>query len=173
MRVTHRDLGFLCVGLTLLYAISGVAVNHIDQWNPSYKIETLEVQMGELPPTDVAAYALGVIGDASPLKSTYRRDPRTLDIFSEKSTISLNLQTGVAKVETARERGFFFPLNYLHLNHPKKMWSWIADVYAVSLVVLALSGLFLVRGKRGIIGRGGVLVAVGFLVPVVFYLLYH
>ena len=26
----HRDVGYLVVGLTLIYAISGIAVNHID-----------------------------------------------------------------------------------------------------------------------------------------------
>ena len=27
--IIHRDLGYLCFGLTILYVISGVAVNHI------------------------------------------------------------------------------------------------------------------------------------------------
>ncbi len=44
--VLHRDIGFLCIGLTLLYAISGVAVNHIAQWNPSYRVERVETNIG-------------------------------------------------------------------------------------------------------------------------------
>ena len=34
--VLHRDLGYLLVGLTLVYAVSGVAVNHVGDFNPSY-----------------------------------------------------------------------------------------------------------------------------------------
>jgi hypothetical protein len=37
--IIHRDLGYLCFGLTILYVISGVAVNHIHEWNPTYKID--------------------------------------------------------------------------------------------------------------------------------------
>jgi len=33
---THRDVGYFFAGLTVLYAVSGVAVNHIDDWNPSH-----------------------------------------------------------------------------------------------------------------------------------------
>ena len=50
----HRDIGFLCIGLTLVYAISGVAVNHISQWNPSYRVERIETNIGPVSgnPTD-------------------------------------------------------------------------------------------------------------------------
>ena len=33
LRPLHRDFGYLIVGLTFVYAISGLAVNHIDDWN--------------------------------------------------------------------------------------------------------------------------------------------
>jgi hypothetical protein len=39
-RAIHRDLGYLCFGLTLIYTISGIAMNHIQDWNPNYKIES-------------------------------------------------------------------------------------------------------------------------------------
>ena len=40
--IIHRDLGYLCVGLTIIYAVSGVAVNHVQDWNPNYVIEKQE-----------------------------------------------------------------------------------------------------------------------------------
>ena len=45
---THRDIGYFFAGLTVLYAISGVAVNHIDDWNPSYVVRTEVREIGEL-----------------------------------------------------------------------------------------------------------------------------
>ena len=33
----HRDVGYLVVGLTIVYAVSGLAVNHRADWNPSYR----------------------------------------------------------------------------------------------------------------------------------------
>jgi len=46
---THRDIGYFFAGLTALYAISGVAVNHIDDWNPNYVIRREVVKVGVLP----------------------------------------------------------------------------------------------------------------------------
>ena len=46
---THRDVGYFFAGLTVIYAISGVAVNHIDDWNPNYVISTEARSVGQLP----------------------------------------------------------------------------------------------------------------------------
>ena len=46
---THRDVGYFFAGLTVIYAVSGIAVNHIEDWNPNYVIRTEAVTVGELP----------------------------------------------------------------------------------------------------------------------------
>ena len=46
---THRDVGYFFAGLTVIYAVSGVAVNHIDDWNPNYVIRREVVEIGVLP----------------------------------------------------------------------------------------------------------------------------
>ncbi len=38
-RITHRDIGYLIAGLTIIYAVSGIALNHKHDWNPNYIIE--------------------------------------------------------------------------------------------------------------------------------------
>ena len=37
-RWLHRELGFFAVGLTLVYAISGIAVNHVHHWDPEPRV---------------------------------------------------------------------------------------------------------------------------------------
>ena len=40
LRAVHRDVGYVAVGLTFVYALSGLAVNHITDWtdgDPSFK----------------------------------------------------------------------------------------------------------------------------------------
>ena len=61
-------------------------------------------------------------------------------------------------------------MNFLHLNHPKKAWTWVADLYAVALALLALSGLLMIR--RRTLRRGMMLTVVGVLVPCAFLFLY-
>ena len=53
--ILHRDIGFLCVGLTLVYAISGVAVNHVKDWNPSYNVERVQTNIGPVTGDPTAA----------------------------------------------------------------------------------------------------------------------
>jgi len=64
-------------------------------------------------------------------------------------------------------------MNFLHLNTPRKLWTYFADLYAVCLIALSISGVFILRGRKGIRGRGKWLVAVGFLFPLVFLFAYY
>ena len=41
-KVLHRDLGYLFVGMIIVYALSGIAINHRKDWNPNYVIEKKE-----------------------------------------------------------------------------------------------------------------------------------
>ena len=48
--VLHRDIGYLCVGLTLAYSISGITLNHISPgFNPSYLIEKSSASVSPVP----------------------------------------------------------------------------------------------------------------------------
>ena len=70
----------------------------------------------------------------------------------------------------AQERPRFFlrVANWLHYNRGKSAWTFIADGYAVLLLFLATSGMFMLKGKKGLVGRGAVLVVLGALVPIVY-----
>jgi hypothetical protein len=58
LRGLHRDFGFFAVGLTIIYATSGIAVNHIGDWNPSYSdYEYTTTVPGPLPNDDKQAAA--------------------------------------------------------------------------------------------------------------------
>jgi hypothetical protein len=58
------------------------------------------------------------------------------------------------------------------LNHAKKVWTYFSDLYAVALLFLAVSGLFVLKGKNGLAGRGKWLTAIGVIIPIVFLLIY-
>ena len=46
LRTVHRDAGNLVVGLTLVYAASGLAVNHIADWDPNFKAHKVTHELG-------------------------------------------------------------------------------------------------------------------------------
>ncbi|HBH31271.1 MAG: PepSY-associated TM helix domain-containing protein [Desulfofustis sp. PB-SRB1] len=175
--IIHRDLGYLCFGLTIIYAISGVAVNHIQDWNPTYVLEKIvsSVNLAGIESADNEALTSSVLeqlGETSELKNVYRQDADTLKIFVVNNNITVDLNTGSVFQEKSTKRPFLYEANFLHLNHPKKLWTWFADLYAVSLGLLAVSGLFILKGKKGLAGRGKWLVGVGFVIPLFFLWLY-
>ena len=175
-KIIHRDLGYLCFGLTIIYVISGVAVNHIGDWNPTYRLtrETTAITppSPKLEGKELVRVILESLGETGEVKDSFRPDPETLQIFVVNNTITANLRTGQVIQEKNQKRKLLFEVNFLHLNHPKKLWTWFADLYAVALGVLAVTGLFVLRGKKGIRGRGAWLVTAGFIVPLFFLWLY-
>ena len=171
---THRDLGYLCAGLTLVYAISGVAVNHVKDWNPSYDLDISTVELGALPelaPEELAAAVLQRMAISDPIRSAVRMSPAELRVFLANRTLTVTLPAGTVRDERVTPRPVLFEMNYLHLNHGKGAWTLIADLYAVSLAVLAGTGIFIVRGKKGLGGRGRWLLLTGIALPLLYLLL--
>jgi hypothetical protein len=171
----HRDVGYLATAMTLAYAISGIAVNHIADWNPNYRMSKTFVDVAPIAATttpEMVAAAVERLGlDAAPTGS-FRPDPQTLQLFYRQRVYHVDLPTGKVMIESTVPRRVLYELNQLHLNHPKKAWTYIADLYAVALILLAVTGLFVLKGRLGITRRGGWLTAAGTLVPVGYWLWY-
>jgi hypothetical protein len=171
---THRDLGYLFAGLTVIYAVSGVAVNHIDDWNPNYVLRTEEHVVGDLPdgnPQLVAGTVMERLGIREDPISVVRVGPDLVKVFFEGRTLTVHVSDGLVDDEHARRRWGFFHLNYLHLNHGKGIWTWIADAYAVGLAVVACSGIFIITGRKGLGGRGRWFLVVGLAIPLLYLVL--
>lgn len=136
-RNIHRDLGYLCFGLTLIYAISGIAVNHIEDWNPNYNVERYSTNIGGIEHTSPVSETtikdiLRRLGKSESFKNSFQPDPATLKIFIDQNTITVNLVTGEVIEEIFSSRPVIYETNFLHLNHPKRLWTYFADLYAVS-----------------------------------------
>lgn len=173
--VVHRDVGYLAVGLTIVYAVSGVALNHVRDWNPSYRLERSFRTIAPIEATGrdaIVAEARRKLELDEPPRNAFRPDPETLRLFYAQHTYSIDLPTGAVLVERTRTRPVLFEMNQMHLNAPKRVWTFVADLYAVALVALAFTGLFVLKGRAGIRGRGAWLTGIGALLPVAYWL-YH
>lgn len=170
LRALHRDAGYLAVGLTLIYALSGLAVNHIADWDPNFQSYERRVELGHLEGDDdaVAAQALAKLGISDRPQEVYRAAADRLEIVLNQRSVHVDTATGSVVDEGQKPRFFLRAANWLHLNRGKQAWRYIADAYAAGLLLLAVSGIFMIPGKKGLRGRGGLLVLLGAAVPVLY-----
>ena len=83
----------------------------------------------------------------------------------------VDTDTGEGWAEYLKKRPVFYEVNYLHYN-PNSWWMWFSDIFAGALIFLAISSIFMVRGKKGAWGRGGIYIVAGIIIPLLYlYLL--
>ncbi len=171
LRALHRDLGYLAVGLTFVYALSGLAVNHIADWDPNFtNFEREFVLEGPLPDDEqqAAAIVMSAAGIEETPLDVYSPADGELEITLETSTLFVATKTGKVYEEGQEERFALRAANWLHLNRGKKAWTYFADGYAGALLLLAVSGMFMIPGRKGLMGRGAVLVIAGIAIPLAY-----
>jgi uncharacterized protein len=188
----HRDVGFICIGLTLVYVISGFLLNHRDDFDSDYRTRTSHHHIGQLSAllgsmgTAVDSQQLSAeqqqqlgqliakrLGLAAP-SNAFWRNARTFSVFfgeGERNVVDYHPDTEFAEHRILEERTLLRAMNRLHLNRAPRAWTYLADGYAVLLAFLALSGPLIVRGRRGLAGTGGILIAAGIAIPAIAMLL--
>ncbi len=172
LRAVHRDAGYLCVGFTFIYAISGIAVNHIaDLGDTSFtQIEetvplTFEVPADDTAAAAIAAEALDIDGE---LTDAYRASDNQLILTFERMSVDIDTTAKQVHINGQEPRFFLRIANWLHVHRQTTAWTYIADAYAIMLLYLAMSGMFMIAGRKGLLGRGGLLVAAGVAIPIAF-----
>ncbi len=168
--ILHRDIGYLAVGLTLAYAVSGIAVNHHHDWNANYQFTREEVSFEPFQPgskDEVVQRLTGILELPKP-QDAFRRNPAEIELFYNGWSVQANVSAGTATVERPRERPLLRDFNFLHLNEARAYWTLAADVYAGALIFLAVSGSLIARKKKGIAGRGKWLIGLGIAIPALF-----
>ncbi|WP_298647115.1 PepSY-associated TM helix domain-containing protein [uncultured Proteiniphilum sp.] len=169
IRIIHRDLGFVMVGLSLVYGISGILLNHLDGKDPSYRIENESLTFAEgLTPekfkqiweSESDRPKLNNIGETA---GKYR-------LMIQGGIGEYDPRTGMVQYQTSKRKPFAYWVNRLHYNRVKG-WSPVADIFAGALIFLAVSGLFMVKGKHSIAKRGKWYLIIGLLIPILYILL--
>ncbi len=172
-RILHRDIGFFFIGATIIYGLSGIALNHMHDWNPNYRIDldefVTDIKLDKANISDEKVLMLlDEVDNRKNYKKYYFPNDDYLKIFLKGgSTVIVDTDTGEGEKETLKKRAVFYQVNYLHYN-PDVWWMWFSDIFAGALIFLAITSLFMVRGKKGAWGRGGIYTALGIIIPLLF-----
>jgi len=175
-RILHRDIGYFFIGTSLIYGLSGIALNHLKDWNPNYDVEvesfTTDIDMSKGPKIENnIIFLLDEIDDSDNYKKHYYPESDFIKIFLKGgSSVIVNTVTGEGRAEYLNKRAVFYEVNYLHYN-PNEWWMWFSDIFAGALIFLALTSFFMVKGWKGMWGRGGIYTLLGIIIPILFLIL--
>lgn len=172
---THRDLGYFFSTLIIIYCLSGLALNHIDDWNPDFIITRKNISISpSFPAQQINAAVIDSLGRMVGENKYKVYDIPTagqVKIYYDNASLHVNFKDHSGIYERVARRQLFYQSNVLHRNSIKG-WKWVSDIFAVMLIVISITGLFVLKGKHGITGRGKWLIAAGILPPVIAILIH-
>lgn len=176
-RILHRDIGYFFIGTSIIYGISGIALNHMSDWNPNYSVTlksfvtSLDLKKADDTKAKVLLL-LDEIDDRDNYKKHYYKSSNQLKIFLKGgSSVFVDVNGKKGEVEYLKRRPIFYESNFLHYN-PNRIWTWFSDAFAAALILFAVTSFFMVKGKKGMRGRGGIYTALGIIIPILFLIIY-
>lgn len=170
-RILHRDIGFFFVGASIIYGISGIALNHLNDWNPNYFVSVKKYNSSShfkegASKKDIAQWVTKQDTKGKYKTHYYPQKNKAKIYLTNNTTLFLDLNNGNVVMEKLKRRPIFYQSNLLHYN-PNVWWTWFSDTFAISLILFAITGILMIKGKKGITGRGGIYVALGILIPII------
>lgn len=178
-RIIHRDLSFFYAGVILIYAFSGFMLNHKKDFNSDYDISRKELILDGVFPKEKSAftkeYIVSVMEEMGEEEKNYTKhyfpsDKEVKVFIKGGSSLVINPLTGATQYESVKKRAVISAMNRLHYN-PNRYWTIFSDIFIASLVIITITGLIMVKGKKGIKGRGGLLLILGVLFPILLMIL--
>ncbi len=190
-RTWHWMSGAVCLVGLLMFAVTGITLNHASdiESSPSssqsegtltpdlivlLKDQPLDGTTVSLPPliTDWLSEELGVSASGRPVEWTdidaYVGLPRP----GGDAWLSIDRETGEVVYEST-SRGAVAYLNDLHKGrNTGTAWFWFLDIFSVACVVFSLTGLWLLQIHAGKRASTWPLTVLGFVVPAVIALVF-
>jgi len=172
----HRDLGYFLSGLIFVYCVSGIALNHVNDWNPDFVIHKRAITLdraytaAEINTESLARFS-ALVGEGKPRLHDFPT-PDRVKIYYDNASLLLDLHARSGTYESVRRRPLIYQTNVLHRNSLKG-WKWASDIFGGLLIFLVVSGWFILKGRRGVLGRGKWFIAAGIVPPVIAIIIFQ
>lgn len=173
-RSLHRDLAYFYVGLIIAFSFSGIILNHRQDWYPmdyTYENKPFELAI----PSEEQAFTKEYISEKTKEVGKYEghrvRNGKIRVYFKDNIILDADAKTGVGTIEYKRKVPIIGHSMYLHKS-TNSFWIWYSDIFGIAMLVIAITGVLIPLGKKGIKGRGWKLAVAGMLFPLLFLLLF-
>ncbi len=84
--------------------------------------------------------------------------------------VAIDLSTGKGKIVTYKTTPVLGQMTKLHLD-TSKWWIYYSDAFGIAMVVIAITGMFIEKGKNSFRSRGWKLALLGLIFPLIFLFL--
>lgn len=175
-RNLHRDLGYFYIGLIVSFAFSGLMMNHRDMWHPDkYTTETKSIEVTLPEESEINEEFAKDLGTKLGIDDKFRRHnvkKGTLKISFENTDVEIEMKTGKGEIVSFIKTPIISQSMSLHKN-TSNFWIYYSDIFALSLIIIAISGTIMVKaGKFSWKNRGWKLAVAGILFPLLFLFLF-
>lgn len=173
-RNLHRDISYFYVGLIIAFSISGIALNHRENYDPQeYTVKTKSFQI-DLP-TDKNQINDDFFKRIAPTISAeeYRGNRMRNNearLFFEDAFAFVNLETGKGEIEYVKTIPVLGQMTILHKT-TNTWWIWFSDIFGIAMLTIAITGMFIAKGKNSFRKRGWWLACLGLIFPFIFLFL--
>jgi len=157
MRSLHRDVGFLVVGLTAVYALSGLALINRDAGFLKREVHVEKQLSPNLEPSELG-------------KALHMKDVKPITADGETIHFKNGTYDKTTGIALFTIQDFVFPVNKLvnlHKASGKGHFQWLYALYALLLLFLALSSFWMYKPGTRLFWRGICLAGAGVLAAAV------
>lgn len=174
-RALHRDLGYFYLGLIISFALSGILMNHREQFEAErYDVQTREIQV-KLPTEDKLTedFAKDFLKQNN-IEDTYRKSRvkgGSFRISCKNTDIEVDLASGKGEIESYKKTPLISQMMKLHKN-TSNWWIYYGDIFGLSLILIAITGTIMIpAGRFSFKHRGWKLALAGIIFPLIFLFL--
>lgn len=163
IRQLHRDIGFLTIGITIVFSISGIVLIYRD--TDVFKVEN--------------AYSLKLEPNLESSELKGKLDIRHLRFTGETQEMitfdegSYNKLTGEVHYSLLEYPYLLDKMNFMHKAISREVLHWFATIYGILLLFLAISPFWMYKPKTRLFRRGLVLSGFGLILAVVLLLFWQ
>lgn len=185
MRSLHRDLGYFVIGLTLIYTITGIvlsgrALGWLEQTYVIEKnlakyitktefIEKLELSFKELDSNSDIPISIMKSANKNIKRFKFLEEKDNILYFKARSNnINYDTKSGNVIYQYISYPPYLKSVISAHKASHEKLWFYLAILYSIILSFLAISAMFMVKGKFGFKRRGIYFMLAGIFLVLIF-----
>lgn len=169
----HRRVGLIFTGMLLVFALSGIALNHQSHWDPYYTVSKRQEMAEDLRPSmdedELNLYLRKKYSINETINSSVWENSHIVTMsYSNGISFVIDLKNKSIAKEVISKRPVLYNFIHLHLNALKGLWVYFADFFSIGLILLSLSGIYLTLGRFSNIEY--IYLGLGLLMPFLFFL---